>query len=99
MDFRDYDVLRRPLLTEKAAMFAGVAGGSAVVFEVVSSATKGQIKLAVERVFKVRVKAVRTANYLGKKKRRGQHVGRQSAWKKAYVTLESGHTIDVVEGL
>lgn len=93
---KHYDVIRKPLITEKATM-ASEHGG--VVFEVAMSANKPQIKEAVEELFGVKVKAVNTTITKGKvKKFRGQP-GRRRDVKKAYVTLEEGNTIDVTTGL
>lgn len=91
-----YDVIRRPVITEKATM-ASEAG--AVVFEVAPDATKPQIKAAVEAIFGVKVKAVNTVNTRGKVKRFRGRLGQRSDVRKAYVTLEPGNTIDVTTGL
>ena len=94
---RDYAVLRQPFITEKASVAGGT--GSVIVFRVLDTATKPEIRKAVERIFEVEVSSVRTCNYLGKLKRMNRQVGRQQKFKKAYVTLKEGHTIDLVEGL
>ncbi|MGB3316928.1 MAG: 50S ribosomal protein L23 [Albidovulum sp.] len=91
-----YDVIVKPIITEKATM-ASEAG--AVVFQVANTATKPQIKEAVEAVFGVKVKAVNTTITKGKTKRFRGQLGRRSDVKKAYVTLEEGNTIDVSSGL
>jgi large subunit ribosomal protein L23 len=91
-----YDVIVKPIITEKATM-ASEAG--AVVFQVMKSATKPQIKEAVEAVFGVKVKAVNTAITKGKKKKFRGQPGVRNDVKKAYVTLEEGNTIDVSSGL
>ncbi|MCL4151421.1 UNVERIFIED_CONTAM: hypothetical protein GTU68_043639 [Idotea baltica] len=70
-----------------------------VVFEVDKRATKIDIRRAVESAFDVKVKAVRTMNYMGKRKRVKGRVGQQSDWKKAYVSLQEGSSIDMIEGL
>jgi len=93
----DFKVLRKPLVTEKTSLVGG--DGSCVVFEVDRRSTKGDIRQAVERIFSVDVVAVRTANYIGKVKRRGSALGRTRRYKKAYVSLKAGQAIDVVEGL
>jgi len=93
---KHYDVIRKPLITEKATL---ASEHGAVVFEVEISATKPQIKDAVENLFGVKVKAVNTTITKGKvKKFRGQP-GRRKDVKKAYVMLEEGNTIDVTTGL
>ncbi|MCR9149411.1 MAG: 50S ribosomal protein L23 [Rhodobacteraceae bacterium] len=91
-----YDVIRKPVITEKATM-ASEAG--AVVFEVAMDANKPQIKEAVEALFGVKVKAVNTTITKGKTKRFRGRPGVRSDVKKAYVTLEEGNTIDVSTGL
>jgi large subunit ribosomal protein L23 len=91
-----YDVIRKPVVTEKATM-ASEAG--AVVFEVQVDATKPQIKQAVESLFNVKVKAVNTTVTKGKVKRFRGRPGRRRDVKKAYVTLVEGHAIDVTTGL
>ena len=91
-----YDVIRKPIITEKSTM-ASEAG--AVVFEVAMDANKPQIKQAVEELFKVKVKAVNTTITKGKVKRFRGQLGKRADVKKAYVTLEEGNTIDVSTGL
>jgi large subunit ribosomal protein L23 len=91
-----YDVIVKPIITEKATM-ASEAG--AVVFQVTKSSTKPQIKEAVEAVFGVKVKAVNTTITKGKAKKFRGRPGERSDVKKAYVTLEEGNTIDVSSGL
>jgi large subunit ribosomal protein L23 len=96
---RDYAILRTPVITEKSSQVLGRKGATTVVFEVDKRATKEAIRDAVKRVFQVEVDRVNTCRSIGKVKRRGVIAGRQAASKKAYVTLKSGHTIDLVEGL
>jgi len=91
-----YDVIRKPIITEKATM-ASDAG--AVVFEVAISSNKPQIKAAVESLFGVKVKSVNTTITKGKIKRFRGLPGKRRDVKKAYVTLEPGNTIDVNTGL
>jgi len=91
-----YDVIRRPVITEKATL---ASEGNAVVFRVAPSATKPQIKEAVEAVFGVKVKAVNTTITKGKAKKFRGRAGERNDVKKAYVTLEEGNTIDVQSGL
>jgi large subunit ribosomal protein L23 len=83
-----YDVLKGPCLTEKATLQHEVDGK--VVFKVHPKANKIDIKNAVEKMFKVKVKDVRTACIHGKQKRAGKNIGFTSDWKKAYVTLSEG---------
>ena len=91
-----YDVIRKPVITEKATM---ASESGAVVFEVAIDSTKPQIKQAVEELFGVKVKAVNTTITKGKQKRFRGQMGRRADVKKAYVTLEEGNTIDVNTGL
>jgi large subunit ribosomal protein L23 len=91
-----YDIIRRPIITEKATLVSEAGG---VVFEVRKDATKAQIKAAVEEVFGVKVKAVNTVVVKGKSKRFRGRPGERRDLKKAYVTLEEGNTIDVTTGL
>ena len=83
-----YDVIRRPLITEKSTLLKETQ--SSLCFEVHPDATKPEIKKAVETLFGVKVAAVRVANVHGKVKRQGRYVGRRSDWKKAYVVLKKG---------
>lgn len=91
-----YDVIRRPVITEKATM---ASESGAVVFEVAIDAHKPQIKEAVEALFGVKVSKVNTVVTSGKRKRFRGRPGVRSDVKKAYVTLEEGNTIDVTTGL
>ena len=92
-----YDVIVKPIITEKATMAGELA--NAVTFEVAKSASKPQIKDAVEALFGVKVKAVNTVVTKCKTKRFRGRPGRRSDVKKAYVTLEAGDSIDVATGL
>ena len=86
-----YEVIRRPLMTEK-----GVTKKEAertLCFEVHTDANKIQIRAAVEKLFKVKVEDVRTANMVGKLRRRGRFSGYRSDWKKAYVKLKAGQKV------
>ena len=91
-----YDIIRKPLVTEKSTM---ASENGAVVFEVSIASNKPQIKEAVEALFGVKVKAVNTSITKGKQKRFKGVLGRRKDVKKAYVTLEDGNTIDVTTGL
>lgn len=88
------DVLKAPLITEKGTF---VAESGQVVFKVDPRANKDQIRMAVEKLFDVKVSAVRTVNYLGKTKRMGRRVGSKPKWKKAYVTLVKGQAAELLE--
>ena len=91
-----YDVIVSPVITEKSTM---ASENGQVMFNVSPTATKPQIKKAVEALFSVKVKAVNTLVRKGKEKRFRGMVGRQSDVKKAIVTLEDGQSIDVTTGL
>ncbi|MEM9843571.1 MAG: 50S ribosomal protein L23 [Pseudomonadota bacterium] len=91
-----YDVIRKPVITEKATM---ASEANAVVFEVAIDAAKPQIKEAVEALFGVKVKAVNTTIAKGKTKRFRGQMGKRKDVKKAYVTLDEGNTLDVTTGL
>lgn len=92
-----YDILRRPVITEKATLMREVE--NSVVFEVDTRATKAEIKQAVEKVFSVKVLGVRTVHVRGKTARVGRSIGRKRNWKKAYVTLGEGDQIELFEGV
>ena len=86
-----------PCVTEKGTAVSEKA--NQVVFRVLRAASKGAIRHTVERLFKVTVVKVRTANFLGKKRMRGRIAGKRPDWKKAYVTLKEGDRIEFFEGL
>jgi large subunit ribosomal protein L23 len=96
VDVEFYDLLRRPIITEKAT---NASENGAVVFEVAMTATKPEIRRAVEELFKVKVKGVNTVIAKGKTKRFKGKMGKRKDIKKAYVMLEDGNTIDVSTGL
>lgn len=87
-----YDIIRRPIISEKSTALAEV--GNRYVFEVAVSANKIEVKDAVQRLFNVKVTAVRTLIMHGKVKRVGRFETRRSNWKKALVTLADGQKID-----
>ncbi len=91
-----YDTITAPLITEKATI---LSEHNQVVFEVPLTATKPEIKEAVEQLFKVSVTAVNTIRQKGKTKRFRGHAGRRKDIKKAIVTLKEGDTIDIATGL
>ncbi len=96
MDPRHYDVIISPVITEKATV---LSEQNKVVFKVAKTATKPQIKAAVEKLFDVKVKSVNTLVTEGKIKAFKGRLGQRSDVKKAVVTLEEGHAIDVTTGL
>ena len=87
-----WDIIKSPVITEKAlvAKEESIDRRQLLTFRVDRRATKPEIKSAVEQIFQVKVDAVRTINYMGKKARRGRFEGRRPSWKKAYVTLKTG---------
>ncbi len=89
-------VLKTPHISEKSTMVTEKQ--NTIVFKVATNATKADIKAAVEKLFEVKVEAVRTLNVMGKTKRTGARVGKRSDWKKAYVTLVPGQDIDFMGG-
>ncbi len=93
---RVYELIRRPVVTEKSTL-----GGehNQVTFRVPLDASKPEIKAAVESLFKVKVKKVNTLRQQGKVKRFRGQIGKRSDFKKAMVTLEAGHSIDVTTGI
>ena len=90
-----YEVLRRPLITEKSTILQ--AEGK-YAFEVAKEANKPQIKQAVEKAFKVEVTKVNVINMPGKRRRLGRRVLPAHPWKKAIVTLKPGDKIEYFEG-
>ena len=92
-DERVFQILKSPLISEKAAILGDASNQH--VFRVATDAKKAEIKAAVEKLFEVKVASVRTINVNGKSKRMGTRKGRRKDWKKAYVSLEQGHEIDL----
>ncbi|WP_342713639.1 MULTISPECIES: 50S ribosomal protein L23 [Aeromonadaceae] len=89
-------VLKAPHISEKSTMVAEKT--NTIVFKVAKDATKAEVKAAVEKLFEVEVKDVRTLLVKGKTKRTGNRMGQRSDWKKAYVTLKEGQDIDFIGG-
>ncbi|MDD2318698.1 MAG: 50S ribosomal protein L23 [Geobacteraceae bacterium] len=90
-----YDVIQKPLVTEKSTLQKESQG--IIAFQVHRDANKLEIKEAVEKLFKVEVLSVNTITVAGKLKRFGRNFGKRSNWKKAYVTLKEGSTVDFFE--
>lgn len=88
-----HNVIVRPVITEQGIHFANTKG--AYPFEVNIDANKAQIKNAVEEIYGVKVRKVRTANLKGKHRRRGRTIGRTANWKKAIVFLRPDYHIDL----
>ena len=91
MNARLMNILRAPVFTEKSQR---LEQKNTVVFKVLKDASKDEIKKAVEGIFNVQVEAVRTLNVQGKKRRSSHGIGSRSDWKKAYVTLAEGSSIN-----
>lgn len=109
-----WDVLKSPVITEKALLLKEESVSEirdsknkktikrdrqVLAFRVANDANKHSIKRAVEAIFKVKVDQVRVVNYRGKEVRRGRTFGRKPDWKKAYVTLMPGQTIDYADSI
>jgi len=90
-----FQIIKKPLITEKTSL--GKDEHNMVAFVVDRAATKIEIKQAVEKFFKTQVKDVNTVTMAGKRKRFGKHEGKRSNWKKAYVTLKAGSSVDFFE--
>jgi large subunit ribosomal protein L23 len=91
------ELIRRPLITEKSTRLKEAS--NTICFEVARAANKIEVRRAVEKLFGVKVLDVRVANRQGKWKRMGRFVGQRKAWKKAYVRLAPGQTIEFFEGV
>ncbi|CBL43950.1 50S ribosomal protein L23 [gamma proteobacterium HdN1] len=89
---RIFKVLVGPHVSEKASVSADK--NNSIVFKVARDATKVEIKTAVEKLWDVKVKAVRTVVIKGKSKKFGRFQGRRQDWKKAYVALHEGYDVD-----
>ena len=89
-------VLVGPAISEKSTMVGDKH--NQVVFRVERSASKDEVKAAVELLFKVEVEGVQVLNVKGKEKRTGRFIGRRNSWKKAYVRIKAGQEINFAEG-
>lgn len=89
-------IVVRPVVTEKSS--AAYAARKEYAFEAHPQATKPQIREAIERLFGVRVERVRTLQQRAKRRTRGRTQGTRPRWKKAYVTLHEGDSIEIFEG-
>ncbi len=90
-------VLRSPVITEKTTV--AKEASNVVTFVVEKTSNKSEIRRSVEEIFKVKVDDVRTVNIAGKRKRSGKTQGKRSNWKKAYVSLKAGESIEIFEGV
>ena len=96
VDLKHYDTIIAPVITEKST---AASEQNKVVFRVATSATKPEIKAAVEALFNVKVTSVNTLNRSGKNKRFRGIAGKQNSIKKAIVTLAEGQSIDITSGI
>ncbi|WP_138160025.1 50S ribosomal protein L23 [Peptoniphilus catoniae] len=93
----NFDLIRKPIITEKSME---LIEERKYTFQVEKTATKPEIKKAIEEIFGVEVESVNTMNMYGKLKRQGAHQGRRASWKKAIVKLkESSKPIEFFEGM
>jgi large subunit ribosomal protein L23 len=92
-----HQIIKKPLITEKSSRQK--EEGNQIAFVVDPQATKIEIRQAVEKLFKVKVRRVRTMNVVGKRKRMGRFTGWKADWKKAIVTLGEGDHIEFFEGV
>jgi large subunit ribosomal protein L23 len=90
-----YDVIKKPLISEKTTVQKDT--NNTLAFHVHVDANKLEIKEAVTKLFNVQVACVKTVNVAGKSKRVGKFTGKRSNWKKAYVTLKEGSSVDFFE--
>lgn len=90
-----YSIIKKPHVTEKTSL--GTTADNTITMVVDRDSNKIEIKKAVESLFKVDVTSVRTINVAGKVKRFGKSYGKRQNWKKAYITLKEGQTVDFFE--
>ncbi|WP_342268778.1 50S ribosomal protein L23 [Spiroplasma endosymbiont of Aspidapion aeneum] len=90
------DVIKKPVLSEKT--YKGFSNGS-YTFRVAIKANKSQIKKSFEEIFEVKVKSVRTLNYIKKDKKLGKYAGKLPAYKKAIITLVDGQKLELLSDL
>ncbi|MBF0281327.1 MAG: 50S ribosomal protein L23 [Zetaproteobacteria bacterium] len=91
--YNHFNTLRKPVITEKSYTLTGEA--NQYTFKVAPTATKNQIKDAIQAIFEVDVQAVQVMNIQGKEKRRGAHLGRRTGYRKAIVRLKDGQSLQV----
>ena len=89
-------IIRKPIITEKASIYRE---GDTYTFQVAQGANKIQIRQAIEALFDVHVRSVRTVSVPSKPRRQGIYAGRRAGWKKAYITLQAGESIAVMENV
>jgi large subunit ribosomal protein L23 len=91
-----YEILERPLITERATILGEKKDQPQYVFKVDVKANKLEIRRAIEQAFNVKVESVNTIKVKGKTKRQGRFQGKRADWKKAFVTLQQGQRIEVI---
>lgn len=91
-----YDIIERPVITERATILGESKDHPQYVFKVAPRANKIEIRRAIEAIYKVKVASVNTIKVKGKLKRQGRSMGRRADWKKAFVVLEKGQRIEVI---
>ncbi|RLL53488.1 50S ribosomal protein L23 [Mariprofundus sp. EBB-1] len=94
-NINNFDILREPVVTEKS--YAGTGDANQYTFRIARDASKTQVKAAVEAIFEVEVDKVQVINMPSKPKRRGQHAGTRSGYRKAVVRLAEGHSLEIAE--
>jgi large subunit ribosomal protein L23 len=94
-NMKHFDILRQPVITEKS--YAGTGAANQYTFRVARTASKTQVKAAIEAIFEVSVDKVQVINMPGKPKRRGATTGTRSGYRKAVVRLAEGQTLDMAE--
>jgi len=94
-NINNFDILREPVVTEKS--YAGTGDSNQYTFRIARNASKTQVKAAVEAIFEVEVDKVQVINMPSKPKRRGQHAGTRSGYRKAVVRLAEGHSLEMAE--
>lgn len=94
-NINNFDILREPVVTEKS--YAGTGEANQYTFRIARSASKTEVKAAVEAIFEVKVDKVQVINMPSKPKRRGQHAGTRSGYRKAVVRLAEGHSLEMAD--
>jgi len=94
-NINNFDILREPVVTEKS--YAGTGDSNQYTFRIARSASKTEVKAAIEAIFEVKVDKVQVINMPSKPKRRGQHAGTRSGYRKAVVRLAEGHSLEMAD--
>ena len=91
-----FNILERPIITERATILGDREDNAQYVFKVAVDANKIEIQRAIEKAFNVKVQSVNTIKVKGKVKRQGRNRGKQSDWKKAFITLQPGQKLELI---